>query len=75
MLTNLKKNLAQFFADHLFQRLKKVYLQILKKPGPFFYFSPFSNIKNGILANLQKNLALCFSYPLSEILKKYTCKY
>ena len=45
MLTNVLKNLAQFFADHLFQILKKVYLQNLKKPGTIFCLSTFSNIE------------------------------
>ena len=31
LLRNLKRNLAQFFVYHLFQILKKVYLQTLKK--------------------------------------------
>ena len=63
ILKNIEKNMDQFFADHLFQILRKVQLQIFKKSSPVFSFSPFSNIKKCILKKLKKKPGPFFGLP------------
>ena len=60
----------QYLAYHLFQILKKVYLQIWKKACPIFCLSPSSNIKKSILTNNEKNLLQFFTDQFFQILKK-----
>ena len=50
----LKKKLVEFFANHLFQKLKKLCLQFLKKPRPVFYLSCFQILKEIYLEILKK---------------------
>ena len=74
-MTNLKKNLVQFLADHLFQILKKVYLQILRNPRPIFGLLPFEILKKVYLQILKKarcNFLLLTFFYYSE---KYTDKF
>ena len=65
-MTNLKKNLVQFLAYHLFQILKKVYLQTLRNPRPSFGLFPFQILKKVYLEILKKSrrnfLLLTFFY-------------
>ena len=68
-MTNLKNNLVQFLVYHLFQILKKAYLQILKKTGPIFCLSPFQILQRVHLQILKTSGPLfCFS-PFSNIKK------
>ena len=53
VVTNLKKEVSQFFADHLFQMLKKYTCKSLKNLANSL-LTVFSNIKKSILTNLKK---------------------
>ena len=67
------KNLTQFFAYLLFQIIKEVYLQILKKPDAIFRLSPFSILKK-VYLQILKNLTQFFASLLFQILEKYAYK-
>ena len=66
----LKKKLAEFFANLLFQKLKKLYLQILKRPRPVFCLSCFQILKEIYLQILKKKTAQFFADHLFQILRK-----
>ena len=66
------KNLAQFFADHLFQILKKLFLQILQKPGRIFRLQRFSDIKISILRNRKETWPNFLILRFLNIQKNYT---
>ena len=64
-----EKNLAQFLAYHLFQILKKVHLQILKKHGGIFGRSSFQIFRKTKLTNPKKTSASFFLISFLNIKK------
>ena len=56
MLKNLEKNMNQFFADHLFQILKKYTYKYSKNLAHFFASHLCQILKKVYLKNFKKNL-------------------
>ena len=74
VLTNLIINLVQFFADHLFQILEKVYLEIFQKRSAIFNLSPFQILKKVYLQTLKKIWPTFFVITFFKYKKNHTYK-
>ena len=64
------KKLVQFFADHLFQILKEVYLQILKKTMVNFLAYHLFQILKTYTYKSEKEPGPIFAHYLFQILKE-----
>ena len=66
--------MGESFTDHIFQILKNVYLQTLKKPVQFFADHLFQILREVYLQIFKKDKVQFFADQLFQILKKYTYK-